>query len=225
MLTRRLQLGIALASLLCASCATVAPTLASFQFFEPAPDSDPWRSKVSDWQARHALDLHAAEERTPPESELARRYAAFSSDLRRELKRQIAARTVRWIQQESRRVYTADRDEDHWATLGEVLAWGEDDCDGLDLLTFQLLRDFGFQEREILRAIVVQASTGQHHMVTLWFEEGDRNDPFVLDPTGVVTGRMTRLSEIDGWVPIEAFDEHAHYRVEVTGIPASVAGR
>ena len=60
-------------------------------------------------------------------------------------------------------------------------------------------------------------------MVTLWFEGKSREDPFVLDPTGVVTDSMTRLSEIPGWEPIEIFDEHAHFRVEERPVLATIA--
>jgi hypothetical protein len=102
---------------------------------------------------------------------------------------------------------------------------GRDDCDGLDMLTFQLLRRMGFGADEIYRAIVVERPTGQHHMVTLWFEDGDRSDPFVLDPTGVVTTEMVRLSQVGSWEPIEIFDETAHYRVEPAPAPGSVAGK
>ena len=51
-------------------------------------------------------------------------------------------------------------------------------------------------------------------MVTLWFENGDKADPWLLDPTGVVTDRLVRLSEVPTWSPIEMFDEARHYRVE-----------
>jgi hypothetical protein len=60
-------------------------------------------------------------------------------------------------------------------------------------------------------------------MVTLWFEDGERGDPFVLDPTGVVAQGMTRLSDVPGWTPIELFDERAHYQVEPGGADVAVA--
>jgi hypothetical protein len=220
MLVRRLSLGIAI--VLLSSCATVTGPVASLEFFRLAPPDDPWTRKVTEWQARHRIDPALDPDVDPYSSALAQDYAHFSQGL----KRQVAAEAVRWIQERSRRVYEADGSEDHWATLGEVLDAGADDCDGLDLLTFQLLRRFGFERREIVRAIVVQRGSGQHHMVTLWFEggEGDR-DPFVLDPTGVVASGIKRLSEVEDWMPIEAFDEEAHYRVEAATVPASVAVR
>jgi hypothetical protein len=216
---RRLSLGIAALALLCASCATPLVRTASLDFFVPAPPEDPWNQKIDDWQARHRLDARARERAEAADSTLARSYAEFSGALRRKL----AAETVEWVQGESQRHYRSDGAEDHWATLGEVVERGSDDCDGLDLLTFVLLRKLGFESDEIYRSILVERASGQHHMVTLWFD--DRADPFVLDPTGVVARGMVRLSQIPGWEPIELFDEAAHFRVEATPKTTSVAGR
>ncbi len=129
------------------------------------------------------------------------------------------------IQRQSRKHYRPDGGEDHWATLAEVIENGGDDCDGMDLLTFQLLRRLGFGEEEIYRAIVVERGSGQHHMVTLWFEDGTSQDPFVLDPTGVVTPKVMLLSEIAEWEPIELFNETKHFRVEPFVSTHAVAGR
>jgi hypothetical protein len=106
-----------------------------------------------------------------------------------------------------------------------VIAQDGDDCDGLDLMTFTLLRKLGFSKDEIFRSIVVDRETGQHHMVTLWFETPDRRDPWVLDPTGVVTNELVRLSQVPKWSPIEIFDEARHYRVEPTPTAGAVAQR
>ncbi len=216
---RLLGLGIASFALLCASCATPTARTTALEFFVPAPSEDPWNGKIDEWQARHRADSRQREERAPGESALAKSYAEFSGALRRRL----AAETVEWVQAESQRHYRSDGAEDHWATLGEVVERGSDDCDGLDLLTFVLLRRLGFQSEEIYRSILVERASGQHHMVTLWFES--RGDPFVLDPTGVVARGMVRLSQIPGWEPIELFDEAAHFRVEPTPRTTSVAGR
>jgi hypothetical protein len=203
------------------SCATPLPpsSPAAVHYFAPAPASDPWRQKIEHWQVRHDMDPARGGARPGHESELSREYEQFARDLRRRM----AADTMAWVQQSSRRFYRPDGDRDHWATYGEVVERGGDDCDGLDLLTFELLRRMGFGPDEIYRAIVVEGKSGQHHMVTLWFEDGPRGDPFVLDPTGVVTSRMVHLSEIAGWQPIELFDEHAHFRVESAPGPLPVA--
>ena len=57
------------------------------------------------------------------------------------------------------------------STLEETLRNDGDDCDGLELLVFQGLRDLGFDDDEVFRAIVYRPDDGQHHMVTLWFED------------------------------------------------------
>jgi len=214
-----MKLGIAIAAAALFSCAhsrAILPPV-SLNFFAPAPLDNPWQQKIENWQARHHLDPVRRGEEPRKASELAGEYRQFSRDLRRK----IASETVAWVQGESRRFYRPDGERDHWATLGEVIENGGDDCDGLDLLTFQTLRQMGFGDHEIFRAILVERGTGQHHMVTLWFENGEQKDPFVLDPTAVVTPGMVRLSDVPGWEAIELFDETAHYRVEPTRDSAS----
>ena len=63
-------------------------------------------------------------------------------------------------------------------------------------------------------------------MVTLWFEGGDRRDPWLLDPTGVVTESSScACPAVPKWSPIEIFDEARHYRVEETPNAGAVATR
>ncbi|MCP4005722.1 MAG: hypothetical protein GY725_16150 [bacterium] len=209
---RTLGYATALVALCFLSCATNPGSLppVSLNFFTPAPPDNPWKQKIENWQARHHLDPVNRGEDPRASSKLSREYDQFAANIRRK----VANETVSWVQEHSRRYYRPDGDQDHWATLGEVVEAGGDDCDGLDLLTFVLLRRLGFQESEIYRAIVVEQNSGQHHMVTLWFEEGAESDPWVLDPTGVVTSKMVRLAEVPGWEPIELFDEAAHFNVE-----------
>jgi hypothetical protein len=223
---RRIQIGISIAAAALLSCAHPGAPLpaVSLNFFAPAPADNPWQHKIENWQARHHLDPVRRGESPRQDSELAAEYGRFAGEMRH----RIAAETVAWVQGQSRRYYRPDGERDHWATLGEVIETGGDDCDGLDLLTFQTLRRLGFGEKEIFRAILVERESGQHHMVTLWFEDGDRGDPFVLDPTAVVTAEMVRLSTVPNWEPIELFDETAHFRVEPAldvDPAARVAGR
>jgi hypothetical protein len=224
----RTRVGIAIATAALLSCAHAVhrspEASAALDFFAPAPADNPWQQKIQNWQARNHLDPVRRGEPPRHESELSTEYEHFSA----ELKHRVAAETVAWVQEHSRRFYRPDGERDHWATLGEVMETGGDDCDGLDLLTFDTLRAMGFADREIFRAILVERATGQHHMVTLWFEHGERGDPYVLDPTGVVMSGMARLSSVPGWEPIELFDETAHYRVEPAreaDSAARVAGR
>ncbi len=218
---RSLGIAVSLLGLVFLSCAPKAQLLPAVEmnFFVPAPSDNPWTQKIQNWQARHHLDPVRRGEEPRARSPLGDEYSQFSAELRRD----IAVRTIQWVQENSRQHYRPDGERDHWATLSEVIESGEDDCDGLDLLTFELLRKLGFGRNEIYRAIIVEDGTGQHHMVTLWFENGTREDPFVLDPTGVVTDSMTRLSQIPSWEPIEIFDEQAHFRVEHQALAISLA--
>ena len=218
------SLGLAIAALglsflSCAQNGSMLPPVA-LDFFVESPREDPWNAKIKNWQSRNQLDQQTAAQH-PVGSELGNDYTAFENQLRRK----VAAETVAWIQDESRRHYIPDGAVDHWATLSEVIAQNGDDCDGLDLMTFDLLRKLGFSKDELFRSIVVDRETGQHHMVTLWFEDSDRRDPWVLDPTGVVTNQLVRLSQVPKWSPIEMFDEARHYRVEESPSAGAVAQR
>ena len=219
---RSLGMAIAALGLSFLSCAQNAhfASQVALDFFVESPREDPWNAKIRNWQSRNQLDQQTAAQR-PVGSEISQDYGSFENQLRRK----VAAETVAWIQEESRRHYIPDGETDHWATLSEVFAANGDDCDGLDLMQFDLLRKLGFSKDEIFRSIVVDSESGQHHMVTLWFEGGDRRDPWVLDPTGVVTSELVRLSAVPKWSPIEIFDEARHYRVEETPNAGAVATR
>ena len=133
----------------------------------------------------------------------------------------LAREVADWIQSEAKQHYVEDGPVDHWATLEETLQANGDDCDGLELLTYHALRELGFSETEVYRAIVYRASDKQHHMVTLWFE--DPHDPWVIDPTGAMTSRMQRMSQIPRWIPIKIFGEDSEFSVHATALVSSAA--
>jgi len=200
-----------------------------WDYFRPPGSDDVWSVKIKGWQRRERYD---AELITPLESAPAVESAGYSAanadlpqdqsaenglrmkyfEFRAERKRELAKDVAAWIQAEAKIHYREDGAIDHWATLEETLARGGDDCDGLELLAFHALRDLGFAETEVYRAIVVRPSDGQHHMVTLWFENPD--DPWVIDPTGAMTLGMPRMSEMEAWVPLKVFTEDLEYTVE-----------
>jgi len=196
-------------------------------FQRPQPD-DVWSPKIRGWQRREAFDAEliqplesgpavesagfsAANGQLPVDQAAAEglrsKYFSFRAEQKRSLAREVAA----WIQAEAREHYREDGAVDHWATLEETLARGGDDCDGLELLAFHALRDLGFAENEVYRAIVFRPSDNQHHMVTLWFEEPD--DPWVIDPTGAMTLGMPRMSALPEWSPLKVFSETREYSV------------
>jgi predicted transglutaminase-like cysteine proteinase len=218
---RALLLGLAV---VCFGCVTMPRT--SFRFFETPAADDPWSRKIARWQVRErAQDVGEAvgpggstvasgPEQTAPSAaqDLRSDYFAFRAEQKREQARSIA----RWVQQQAKVHYRPDGAYDHWATLEETLARNGDDCDGLELLTFHFLRDAGFREDEVFRAIVLRPSDGQHHMVTLWFEEA--GDPWVIDPTGAMIAGMPRLSQVPDWVPIKLFSDTAEFTVRGPGL-------
>jgi hypothetical protein len=189
------------------SCATHDAGPLTYDFFQaPSPD-DPWTAKISAWQTREGLTQPLAPQAVvaPGPTDLRSAYVRFRSEQKRAVARDLAG----WIQARARDHYVPDGPTDHWATLAETLERDGDDCDGLELLSFNLLRDLGFDSREVYRAIVYRPADRQHHMVTLWFEDAD--DPWVIDPTGAMVSGMPRLSQVPGWVPLKVFSVSEEY--------------
>jgi len=194
----------------------------SYRYFARPSPSDVWTPKIAGWQSRERALPDTDRLRTPASVSGSgqTRFAARSDgslrakyfSFRAERKRKMAREAASWIQREARRHYLADGPIDHWATLEETLAKNGDDCDGLELLVYHMLRDLGFPEDEVFRAIVFRPSDGQHHMVTLWFEQAD--DPWVIDPTGAMTSGMPRMSEVPEWTPLKVFSETEEFAVE-----------
>jgi hypothetical protein len=220
-LSRRRPVAACALALTCAlglGCASTAPGQSGYRFFaEPAPPSDPWYENVERWQER--------ERRDRPDEALAdavavREAGPYSGLLRVKMGRwesrerlAMAKRLAEWAQAESRRHYRFDplttQAEDPWPTTKDLLDTNGDDCDGLDLITYKLMREFGFPPDQLFRAIVRRDRDRANHMVTLWFE--DRDDPWVIDATGAVTQKVRHFSDLPGWTPTKVFNEQAQY--------------
>jgi hypothetical protein len=208
----------------CATSPLPMVSASGYRYFAEPEPTDAWSPKIAGWQSRERAERASAEQGGPASVSGAGDAlggAARSADLRtkyvafmRERKRALAREAAEWIQRQARHHYIPDGPIDHWATLDETLDRNGDDCDGLELLVFHFLRGAGFDEDEVLRAIVYRPSDGQHHMVTLWFESP--GDPWVIDPTGAMTTGMPRMSQVPGWVPLKVFDEHREYTVHPT---------
>jgi hypothetical protein len=210
-----LLLGLALA--IGWGCAGSLAGRVAYDYFAAPDRGDPWSRKIEFWQAREHAERRAGSVPAPAPAAVAGRgerdsdqsgvedlkakYDAFRNERKRAMARDLAD----WIQDQAKQHYVPDGPVDHWATLDETFRGNGDDCDGLELLVFNFLRDLGFAEDEVYRAIVYRRSDGQHHMVTLWFESPD--DPWVIDPTGAMTSGMPRMSELPDWVPLKVFSE------------------
>jgi hypothetical protein len=204
-------------------CTAFGGASSRYAYFTPPAHDDAWSPKIAGWQRREVNEQGGAASTSPPVSSpssveveatagalkggLRAKYFDFRAERKRDLARQVAE----WIQAQARDFYVADGPIDHWATLEETLGNDGDDCDGLELLTFHALRDLGFDPNEVYRAIVYRPSDGQHHMVTLWFE--DPEDPWVIDPTGAMTLGMPLMSQMPAWVPIKVFSDTVEYTV------------
>jgi len=228
-------IGLALLALGCAMPGPHAPRT-TWNYFRTPDVADPWSPKIRGWQSRERAvtdaDVRVVADGAAVSAdgdgdaraarggdELRSKYLAF----RQERKREMAEDVARWIQKQARSHYRPDGAIDHWATLQETLDRNGDDCDGLELLVYHFLRDLGFGEDEVFRAIVVRPSDGQHHMVTLWFERAD--DPWVIDPTGAMTSGMPRMSEVAGWRPLKIFGVDAEYSAHPLAVSFETASR
>jgi hypothetical protein len=207
----------------CAGVPFASERSIDFEYFAAPSADDPWSPKIAGWQRRESAggQIEAPAAVAGPgnrfaapgadDPQLRTKYASFRADRRRMVAREFAE----WIQSEAKQHYISDGPIDHWATLEETLRNDGDDCDGLELLVFQGLRDLGFGDDEVFRAIVYRPDDGQHHMVTLWFE--DRDDPWVIDPTGAMSSGLRRMSAIPGWVPLKVFSEDREYTAQPGG--------
>ncbi len=207
------------------SCAAESgrPRMAWSWFGTPALD-DAWSEAVELWQERSGADVGAARDAARGATLRAAKpptLAIAYLDFERERRRAFAREVTEWIQTQSDSHFISDGAVDRWGTLEEVLETNGDDCDGLALLSYHLLREFGFGEGELYQAIVYKAEDAQYHMVTLWFEDGD--DPWVIDPTAAMTEEMVRMSSIEGWRPLKLFSEDEEYTVRRSRRPAVAA--
>jgi hypothetical protein len=215
-----LLLGAALL-LTAGGCRTALPISAEdeLSYFNPPAPDDAWSRKIRGWQQREQVapagpaPVAVGPPRVDPaeRGSLRNKYNEFLI----ERKRQVASELATWIQEQSRDHYIPDGPVDHWATFEETMQNNGDDCDGLELLVDHMLRELGFREDEVFRAIVVRPSDGQHHMVTLWFETP--NDPWVIDPTGAMTTGMPRMSQVAGWKALKVFSEKRDFTVGPDG--------
>jgi hypothetical protein len=200
-------------------CANKLPRIGdAFVFFAPANADDPFHAKFVDWQRRSHLppERSAIRETTSrsayPFGVLEDKFDVFLAQHRRSLARDFTA----WSQRQSRFHFKPDPDStlagDHWPTREEFFLSNGDDCDGLDLIAYGLLRDAGFGADEIYRLVVRREKDGANHMVTLWFE--DPQDPWVIDATGAMTLEMRKFSDLPpGWLPRVMFNENEIYNV------------
>jgi predicted transglutaminase-like cysteine proteinase len=194
----------------------------AYDYFTLPLDGDAWTLKIAGWQQRERSvepgpvagspasvsgSGRPGAGGSPSAPDLRTKFDSFRAEQRRAMARQVAS----WIQTQARDHYVPDGAVDHWATLTETLQRGGEDCDGLELLVNRFLRDLGFGDEKVYRAIVYRPADGQHHMVTLWFEEP--SDPWVIDPTGAMTTGMPRMSELRDWVPLKVFSETREFTV------------
>jgi len=212
-----LTLPLALGACAGALGSSGAPGESGFQFFvRPEPTRDFWYAKVDDWQARERAHRPETALADPATVRAKPRSGLLSVKMGRweaEERLGLAKRLAKWAQAAARRHYRFDgpneRIDDPWPTTKDLLDRNGDDCDGLDLIVYEMMREFGFPEDQLFRAIVRRDRDRANHMVTLWFDESD--DPWVIDATGAVTLNVRRFSNLPGWTPTKVFNEHVQF--------------
>jgi|SRR5215475_9619971 len=196
-------------------CATQPRSWVTYRFFVEAEPGDVWFDKVRDWQHREIASRVAEDVAQDhdqfTEGSLRSAFVKFSREERRKLAQQFVA----WAQEQAMIYYRFDDQQDlagdQWPTSHDLFVQNGDDCDGLDLISYNLMLELGFPESEIYRAVIRRDYDGEFHMVTFWFEDPD--DPWVIDTTGAMTLRLRRLSEVPGWTPAVLFNAQTHYTV------------
>jgi hypothetical protein len=212
--SRSIVLTLALAAAYAVGCAGPPLPVVTYRYFVEARPGDVWYDKIRDWQQRENATRPEIEDalRGPGDDDsglLRKKFAAFAGEERRRL----AERFVAWAHGQALKHYrieeSPDLETDAWPTSQELFVQNGDDCDGIDLIAYNLMLELGFREDEIFRAVVRRDRDGEFHMVTLWFE--DPADPWVVDTTGAMTMRLRRVSELPGWTVAVVFNGTTHY--------------
>ncbi len=140
-------------------CAGSLTGRVAYDYFAAPGRGDPWSRKIEFWQARERAERRAGSVAAPaavagpgesdPDTsgveDLKAKYDVFRNERKRAMARDLAD----WIQDQAKQHYVPDGPVDHWATLDETFRGNGDDCDGLELLVFNFLRDLGFAADEV----------------------------------------------------------------------------
>lgn len=116
---------------------------------------------------------------------------------------ELAEQAVQFSNQLSNAYYIYDSEnpdtsEGRFETLQEVLEQGQNDCDGLALLTQQLLLDAGFPPDEIYFAIINNNDFGQPGHALMAWKPNNSDDPLLIDSTNVFE-KPIYMSDVEGY--------------------------
>ena len=130
-----------------AGCASRPKTWTTYKFFVDAEPGDVWFDKVRDWQVREvegrATDAERRAHGADATGSLRTSFLKFAGEERRKL----AQRFVAWAQEQAMIYYRFDAQQnlagDEWPTSHDLFEQNGDDCDGLDLISYNLLLELG----------------------------------------------------------------------------------
>jgi|GEM_PF-1717552 hypothetical protein len=88
---------------------------------------------------------------------------------------------------------------DDWETLSEVILENGDDCDGLAMLSRQLMIDAGIPKEELFFQAFISSKQDVDlgHAVISWVDPAHPHDPLIIDSTSYISKWPYRLSAID----------------------------
>jgi hypothetical protein len=187
-----------------------------FYIFELVYDNNGYATKIREWQSDQFIEVTFSLAQKVLEEKIANKEKSFALDY---YVLQIAYNDLSdmefvilmldFIQHWSSTNYLSDNDWDYWPTLSFVLRTEREDCDGFELLMYHSLRE-RVTSGKVFRAIMSSDIRIVHHMVTLWFD--NKNDPILMDPTGVIVDKPVRLSKTNGWKILVMFDDNNIYK-------------
>ena len=129
---------------------------------------DLWNDKIAEWQEPTSGRPGKRRPRPAAHRCATRRRGGRSEQSGRARRRDAPGRVrdvPHWTEARARRAgdalgaarvdaaYRDDGPRDDWPTVSETLDGDGDDCDGLELLAYTMLRDLGFGENSVYRAI------------------------------------------------------------------------
>lgn len=205
----------------------VSIKLRSYTYFNEPSSDDHWSKKIDDWRKR---SLEQGDVTETHNTNIAYFFRRTHNDIARyaqedELNHlgiadEISLRIRGTL---TKKFYIPDISFDYWPTINELLASNGDDCDGLELIIFYTLKKLRFPEHTVYRSIIHRTTDNSYHMVTFWFE--DKDDPWVIDPTGSATCELKKMSKLFEWVPLYIFSLHDFFVVEEVKEPHDVSSK
>jgi hypothetical protein len=165
--------------------------------------------KILDWQAREREDAYQT---VSAPGVFWYEYRSLQDETRDVVSTPLLVVRMNDLLYEISKNHYSPEKEEYWPTTKEFFSRGieKEDCDGLELLSFVLMRERGFT---VYRGIFQFRGTNLSHMVSVVFVEEEYSNPYIIDATGDLGRDVRRLSDIDRTIfkPLYLFNEYRVY--------------